>query len=68
MKDMVFKINKDEYEIVKSVQKDNDNFLIYKGKNNELYASKYEIINNELVLNPIESDKDWDYLDSIMEA
>ena len=68
MKDMVFRINKDEYEIIKSIQKDNNNYLIYKGKNNELYASKYEIINNELVLNPIENDKEWDFIDNNVEV
>ena len=67
MKDMIFKVDNNEYTIVKSIQKDNSNFIIYKDKNNEVYASKFEIISNELILNPIKDENDWDYIDSILE-
>ena len=73
MKDMTFSVMKDnkkhEYEIVKFFKNPNNNndYIVYHEKNDdELFASKYVIKNNELVLLDIETDEEWEYIDGIL--
>ena len=58
-----------EYIIFKKCFYKNNTYIIYHKKNNEndLYASKYYIFNNEIVLDEINSDEEWQYLEKITE-
>lgn len=75
MKDkLTFKLTEDgitkEYFIIKMItNKDNNkNYIIYTENNNnkDIYASTFEINDNELKLHEIENDDEWDYIDSIL--
>ncbi len=72
MNDLTFKVNENgkmiNYNIIKYFKYKNKNYIIYSEENNdEIYASSYLIENNELILNKIESDEEWDYIDSVLE-
>ena len=74
MNDMTFKVKEDgvlhTYTIVNYFknEKNNKDYVVYYEEDpNELYASGYEIENNELCLLPIETDEEWDYIDKVME-
>lgn len=55
--------------IVKLFSENNINYIVYTDGTKdldgdlEIYASRYEIKNNEYVLNPIEFDYEWDLID-----
>ena len=73
MDDMTFKVDEDgkekEYKIVKYTKNPNNNksYIIYHELNDsELYASSYHIQNGEVILDTIDSDEEWDYLDEII--
>ncbi len=75
MKDkLTFKLTEDgitkEYFIIKMItNKDNNkNYIIYteNNDNKDIYASTFEINDNELKLHEIENDDEWDYIDSIL--
>lgn len=59
-----------EYFIIKMItNKDNNkNYIIYteNNDNKDVYASTFEINDNELKLHEIENDSEWDYVDSIL--
>jgi uncharacterized protein YrzB (UPF0473 family) len=46
----------------------NKNYIIYteNNDNKDIYASTFEINDNELKLHEIENDDEWDYIDSIL--
>lgn len=75
MKDkLTFKLTEDgitkEYFIIKMItNKDNNkNYIIYteNNDNKDIYASTFEINDNELKLHEIENDDEWDYIGSIL--
>ena len=43
------------------------NYIIYEDGDNIL-ASRYEIINKEMILKPIENDKEWDMIDNFLDT
>ena len=71
---LTFKLTEDgitkEYFIIKMItNKDNNkNYIIYteNNDNKDIYASTFEINDNELKLHEIENDSEWDYVDSIL--
>ncbi len=71
---LTFKLTEDgitkEYFIIKMItNKDNNkNYIIYteNNDNKDVYASTFEINDNELKLHEIENDGEWDYIDSIL--
>ena len=71
---LTFKLTEDgiakEYFIIKMItNKDNNkNYIIYTENNDskDVYASTFEINDNELKLHEIENDSEWDYVDSIL--
>lgn len=71
---LTFKLTEDgitkEYFIIKMItNKDNNkNYIIYteNNDNKNVYASTFEINDNELKLHEIENDDEWDYIDSIL--
>ncbi len=71
---LTFKLTEDgitkEYFIIKMItNKDNNkNYIIYteNNDNKDIYASTFEINDNELKLHEIENDDEWDYIDSIL--
>lgn len=71
MKDTTFKIINDgvekEYNIIKIVpsSKMNKNYIIY-SDDRDIYAARCEIKDNKIKLFQIEDDKEYDYLDEIL--
>lgn len=71
---LTFKLTEDgitkEYFIIKMItNKDNNkNYIIYteNNDNKDVYASTFEINDNELKLHEIENDDEWDCIDSIL--
>lgn len=69
---LTFKLNEDgiekEYFIIKMITNNNKNYIIYSENNDskDIYASTFEINDNELKLHEIENDDEWDYIDSIL--
>lgn len=69
---LTFKLNEDgvekEYFIIKMITNNNKNYIIYTENNDskDIYASTFEINDNELKLHEIENDDEWDYIDSIL--
>lgn len=71
---LTFKLTEDgiekEYFIIKMItNKDNNkNYIIYteNNDNKDIYASTFEINDNELKLHEIENDDEWNYIDSIL--
>lgn len=71
MKDNYFTILenniKKEYKIIKAFKYKNNNYIIYTDNNIDYYASRYSIINNSIVLDEIEYEEEWDYIDKVLE-
>lgn len=69
---LTFKLNEDgvekEYFIIKMITNNNKNYIIYTENNDskDIYASTFEINDNELKLHEIENNDEWDYIDSIL--
>lgn len=73
MKDkLTFKLNEDgiekEYFIIKMFTYNNNDYMIYTENNStkDVYAAKCEIKDDELKLYEIETDDEWNYIDSIL--
>lgn len=58
-----------EYIIFKKCYYNKSTYIIYYEKNkiNDLYASKYKIEDNKLILDEINTNEEWEYLEKIME-
>ena len=77
---MKFKVIDNEKEIECNIIKafrdesNNINYIIYtdgtKDENNdlEIYASRYDMEGNDLVLKPIENDYEWNMIDNMLAA
>lgn len=51
------------YEIIKMCRYKDNTYIIYKETNgNEYYASKYYVTDNKIILDEINTDEEWDYL------
>lgn len=73
MKDkLTFKLKEDgtekEYFIIKMFTYKNNDYMIYTENNStkDVYAAKYEIKDDELKLYEIETDDEWNHIDSIL--
>ncbi len=73
MKDkLTFRLKEDgtekEYFIIKMFTYKNNDYMIYTENNDtkDVYAAKYEIKDNELKLYEIETDDEWNHIDSIL--
>ena len=67
MKDLTFESDGITYIIDKyfHYDKTGKNYVVYHEKGDtELFASSYEIVNDEVILNEINTDEEWDYIDS----
>ena len=71
---MKFKILEDEKEIIcESIltfkDESNDiNYIVYSEENDDnIYASRYIVENNSIVLQPIENDSEWNMIDNMLE-
>ena len=74
MEKMNFKVEENgqevEYNIIKPIHNNanNKDYIVYEKENDEnLYASAYRIEGNKLILDAINTDEEWDFIDSIME-
>lgn len=58
-----------EYIILEKCYYNKNTYIIYYERNNmnELYASKYKIEDNKLILDEINTNEEWEYLEKIME-
>ena len=58
-----------EYLILDKFSKNNKNYIIYieEGKN-DIYASLYDVINNEINIIQIENEEDYDIVDEYLES
>ena len=64
----VFEKNiKKEYKIIKEFKHKNKNYIIYTDNNIDFYASRYSVINNSIMLDEIEFEEEWDYIDKVLE-
>ena len=54
-----------EYEIVKLCKNNNINYIIYRDKEN-IYASRYTIVKDNIILDEIIDEKEWDFLDKCL--
>ena len=68
-----FEENGEEYKIIKVLNPSNIlyDYIIYTNDNDNenIYASRYKVINEKIELFPIEEEYEWDYLDKyLMEA
>ena len=72
MKDLTFEVKENgkmvKYEIIIYFNHNNKNYVVYKEPNkDDIYASTYDIKDNELILGEIETDEEWDYIDKVLE-
>ncbi len=72
MKKLSFEVEekgkKINFIIIKFFKRNDINYIIYKEKDkDEIYASRYEIKDDNLILNEIENDDEWDYIDLVLE-
>lgn len=66
-----FEENGEEYKIIKVLNPSNIlyDYIIYTNDNENIYASRYKVVNEKIELFPIEEEYEWDYLDKyLMEA
>lgn len=64
----VFEKNiKKEYKIIRAFKHKNKNYIIYTDNNIDFYASRYSVINNSIMLDEIEFEEEWDYIDKVLE-
>jgi len=72
MDDLTFKFeqNGEEYRVVKILASENmpHKYVIYTDGSEELFASRYKILNGSIILTPIEDDKEWEYIDNELEG
>ena len=66
-----FEENGEEYKIIKVLNPSNIlyDYIIYTNDNENIYASRYKVVNEKIELFPIEEEYEWNYLDKyLMEA
>ena len=59
-----FEENGEEYKIIKVLNPRNIlyDYVIYTNDGINLYASRYKVLNEQILLSPIEEDYEWNYL------
>lgn len=71
---LTFKIKENgvekEYFVIKMISNktNNKNYIIYSENNDEkdIYASSFEVSDDEIKLNEIETEDEWNYIDNIL--
>ena len=69
MNNNTFKVDQNgiikEYQIIKLLMPKNSDkkYIIYTDDSKEYYASRYELVDNEIILKTIEEEYEWDYID-----
>lgn len=70
MNELTFKLALDngtliQYKILKLLQDDSKNikYIIYTDNGNDLYASRYRLLNNEIFVEPILEDDEWNFIE-----
>ncbi len=69
MKDEIFTIDDEKYKVIKMLYNDktDKSYIVYEkcdDKDNNIYASTFSFAGNQLILDEITSDKEWDFIDS----
>lgn len=73
MNDLIFEAKENDkmvkFKIIKFFKYKDKNYIIYTEEgNDELFASTYIIKNNELILDEIKTEEEWDYIDKVLEG
>ena len=63
-----FEENGEEYKIIKILNPSNIlyDYIIYTNDNENIYASRYKIVNNKIELYPVEEEYEWNYLNNYL--
>lgn len=66
--DNTFKVDDKEYKIIKILAPSNsmNRYIVYTDDTNELYASRYEIVDDNIVLKDIDTESEWKYINERM--
>ena len=69
MKDEIFTIDGEKYKVIKMLYNDktDKSYIVYENFNKEdknIYASTFSFAGNQLVLDEITSDEEWNFIDS----
>lgn len=69
MKDEIFTIDGEKYKVIKMLYNDktDKSYIVYENCNKEdknIYASTFSFAGNQLVLDEITSDEEWNFIDS----
>lgn len=71
MKDNCFTVTENnqvkEFKIIKVFKYKNNNYIIYTDNDIDYYASRYSIVNDSIILDEIEYEEEWDYIDKVLE-
>lgn len=71
MKDNCFTITENnqvkEFKIIKVFKYKKNNYIIYTDNDIDYYASRYSIVNDSIILDEIEYEEEWDYIDKVLE-
>lgn len=73
MDNLTFSINDNgniiEYKIIKILTPANSQYqyIVYTDNDNDYYASRYELVNDNVILKPILEEYEWDYINKFME-
>ncbi len=71
MKDNYFTITENnqvkEFKIIKVFKYKKNNYIIYTDNDIDYYASRYSIVNDSIILDEIEYEEEWDYIDKVLE-
>ncbi len=71
MKDNCFTVTENnqvkEFKIIKVFKYKKNNYIIYTDNDIDYYASRYSIVNDSIILDEIEYEEEWDYIDKVLE-
>ena len=71
MKDNCFTVTENnqvkEFKITKVFKYKKNNYIIYTDNDIDYYASRYSIVNDSIILDEIEYEEEWDYIDKVLE-
>lgn len=73
MNDEFFSIDNEKYKVIKLLYNDKSekSYIVYENcdkKDKNIYASTFSFVGNQLVLDEINSDEEWDFIDSKLEG
>lgn len=69
MNDEFFSIDNEKFKVIKLIYNDKSekSYIVYENcnkKDNNIYASTFSFVGNQLVLDEINSEEEWDFIDS----